>query len=304
MNLADDLELWLQRQRAAVDAHLEAVLAAHPAGQPELDAAMRHALLLGGKRLRPCLVLACSEIAGGRSEAALAAGAAVELVHSYSLVHDDLPAMDDDALRRGQPTVHVVWDDATAILTGDALLTLAFEILAGALELDAVPDDLRLTMVRTLAGAAGHRGMVAGQAMDMAATAPEGASDLDAEALAAIHRAKTGALIRASVALGLLAAGNRDRELAERLDRYAALLGLAFQVVDDILDATADTETLGKPAGSDEELGKLTYVRLLGLDGARAQADALCAEATALLDDVPGSQRLRQLVTWVRERSN
>ncbi len=304
MKRADDLELWLQDQRTVIDSHLEAILTRHPAGEPELDAAMRHALLLGGKRLRPCLTLTSSELAGGCREAALAAGIAVELIHTYSLVHDDLPAMDDDALRRGQPTVHVVWNDATAILTGDALLTLAFEVLASAPELDPVPADLRLAMVRTLAAAAGHRGMVAGQSMDMAATAPAGDSDLDADALADIHRAKTGALIRASVALGLLAAGSRDAELAARLDHYAALLGLAFQVVDDILDATADTETLGKPAGSDAALGKLTYVRLLGLDGARAQADALCTEAAALLDDVPGSQRLRQLITWVRDRSN
>ncbi|MCC5887643.1 MAG: polyprenyl synthetase family protein [Gammaproteobacteria bacterium] len=303
MNRADHLELWLAEKRQAIDAMLTRVLERQPAGEAELDAAMRHALLLGGKRLRPALTLAACEVAGGSTAPALAAGAAVELVHTYSLVHDDLPAMDDDALRRGQPTVHVVWNDATAILTGDALLTLAFELLASAPELEDLPVDLRLAMVRTLASAAGHRGMVAGQSLDMAATARD-TCDLKTDALAAIHRAKTGALIRASVSLGLLAAGNRDEDLAGKLDRYAALLGHAFQVVDDVLDATMDTATLGKPSGSDAELGKLTYVRLLGLDGARAEAAGLCAEAESLLDGVPNALRLRQLIHWVRDRSH
>lgn len=302
MNQADTLELWLEQQRPAIDAMLATLLERQPAGEGELAAAMRHALLLGGKRLRPALTLAACELAGGERAAALAAGAAVELVHTYSLVHDDLPAMDDDALRRGQPTVHVVWNDATAILTGDALLTLAFEVLANAPELDRLPADLRLAMVRTLANAAGQQGMVAGQALDMAATDPVDSDELDACALSRIHEAKTGALIRASVALGLLAAGNRDPKLRADLDQYARLLGHAFQVVDDILDVTADTETLGKPAGSDTELGKLTYVRLLGLDGARAEAERLCQEADTLLKRIPASHRLRQLIHWVRHR--
>lgn len=304
MNHAEDLEHWLGRQRERVDAALAELLERHPAGQPELDAAIRHALLLGGKRLRPALTLAACELAGGDDAAGLTAGAAVELVHTYSLVHDDLPAMDDDDLRRGRPTVHVVWDDAMAILTGDALLTLAFEILVNAPELEALDPGVRLDMVRVLAAGAGHQGMVAGQAMDMAATAPDSAALPDAEALATIHRAKTGALIRSSVRLGLLAAGNRDAALCAALDRYASLLGLAFQVVDDVLDASADTTTLGKPAGSDQALGKLTYVRLLGLDGAREQAAQLCTEAETALQDVPGSVRLRQLVAWVRDRSH
>jgi len=303
VNRVDTFELWLTEKRQAVDVMLASLLDRQSAGEQGLDAAMRHALLLGGKRLRPALTLATCELAGGETRAALAAGAAVELVHTYSLVHDDLPAMDDDALRRGQPTVHVAWNEATAILTGDALLTLAFEVLASAPELEDLPVDLRLAMVRTLAGAAGHRGMVAGQSLDMAATAQDEPADLGAEALAAIHQAKTGALIRASVGLGLLAAGSRDERLARNLDRYAALLGHAFQVVDDVLDATVDTETLGKPSGSDAELGKLTYVRLLGLDGARNEAARLCAEAEALLDEVPNAIRLRQLIHWVRDRS-
>lgn len=304
MNRVDTLELWLAEQRQAVDAMLTTILDRQPAAEQELDAAMRHALLLGGKRLRPALTIAACEVAGGDVRGALAVGAAVELVHTYSLVHDDLPAMDDDALRRGQPTVHVVWNEATAILTGDALLTLAFEVLASAPELDDLPADLRLDMIRTLASAAGHRGMVAGQSLDMAATSQDDPVDLDADVLAAIHRAKTGALIRASVGLGLLASGNRDPGLARDLDRYAALLGHAFQVVDDVLDATADTETLGKPSGSDAELGKLTYVRLLGLDGARAEAARLCAQAEALLEAMPNAMRLRQLIHWVRDRSH
>lgn len=304
MNRAESLEPWLAEQRQAIEAMLTSILDRQPAAEPELDAAMRHALLLGGKRLRPALTMAACEVAGGEARAALAAGAAVELVHTYSLVHDDLPAMDDDALRRGQPTVHVAWNEATAILTGDALLTLGFEVLASAPELEHLPGDLRLAMVGTLACAAGHRGMVAGQSLDMAATAQDGRTDLGAEALAAIHQAKTGALIRASVGLGLLAAGSRDANLARNLDHYAALLGHAFQVVDDVLDASVDTETLGKPSGSDAELGKLTYVRLLGLDGARSEAARLCFEAETLLDEIPNAIRLRQLVHWVRDRSH
>lgn len=304
MNHTDTLDLWLTEKRQAIDAMLTAVLERQPAGEKELDAAMRHALLLGGKRLRPALTLATCELAAGDTRAALAAGAAVELIHTYSLVHDDLPAMDDDALRRGQPTIHVAWNDATAVLTGDALLTLAFELLASAPELAGLPADLRLAMVLTLASAAGHRGMVAGQSLDMAATAQGEQAGLGADALAAIHQAKTGALIRASVGLGLLAAGSRDASLARNLDRYAALLGHAFQVVDDVLDATVDTTTLGKPSGSDAELGKLTYVRLLGLEGARNEAARLCAEAEAVLDEVPNALRLRQLIHWVRDRSH
>ena len=307
MSTAADLPAWLASQRKAVDGALIRILERHPALHPDLDDAIRHALLLGGKRLRPTLALAACDLAGGSADAGLMAGAAVELVHTYSLIHDDLPAMDDDDLRRGQPTIHVRWDEATAVLAGDALLTLAFEVLARAPEFDPIPADIRLDMVASLSSAAGQQGMVGGQALDMAASAPQlqpRPPGMDVEGLAAIHRAKTGALIRASVRLGVLAAGNRDEALALALDNYAGALGLAFQVVDDILDATGDTATLGKPAGSDQALGKLTYVSLLGLDGARAEAARLCRDAESALNPIAGAHRLQQLVSWVRDRSH
>lgn len=292
---------WMEVQRTATDSLLRDLLARGTVPQPELARALEHALLLGGKRLRPLLALAACEVAHGSEEAGRVAGAAVEMVHTYSLVHDDLPAMDNDALRRGQPTVHVRWDEATAILVGDGLLTLAFEVLAEAPELMACDAAMRLQMVRELARAAGISGMVGGQAMDMAA-GRDRTRVLDQNHLAQLHGRKTGALIRASVQLGVLASGHSHASLRRVLDRYAQALGLAFQVVDDILDATGDTQVLGKPAGSDLAGGKQTYVSLLGLDGARREAERLCQEAETALEHVVGAERLLGLIAWVRDR--
>ncbi|WP_147651577.1 farnesyl diphosphate synthase [Vulcaniibacterium gelatinicum] len=263
--------------RVRVDAALDAALPATAAPPARLHAAMRHAVLLGGKRMRPLLVYATGT-AFGADEAVLdAPAAAVELIHAYSLVHDDLPAMDDDALRRGQPTVHVAFDEATAILAGDALQTLAFELLAHA----PLDDARRVAMLRELAMAAGARGMCGGQALDMDATGRGGAIGL--EALQRLHALKTGALLRAAVRLGAIAA-DADAEARRRLDAYADALGLAFQIRDDLLDVEGDSATLGKTAGKDTVQAKATFPALLGMDGARgrlAELGARMGEALA-----------------------
>ena len=226
---------------------------------------MRHAVLGGGKRLRPLLVYATGSALGADESALDAAACAVELIHAYSLVHDDLPAMDDDDLRRGRPTVHVAFDEATAILAGDALQALAFGVLAGGPQ----PDSAKVNMLATLAQAAGAAGMCGGQAIDIDAVG----ESLSLDALKAMHARKTGALIRAAVRLGAMAAGS-DAPTCARLDEYASALGLAFQIKDDLLDVEADSATLGKTAGKDAAANKPTYVALLGLDGARAALEA------------------------------
>jgi geranylgeranyl pyrophosphate synthase len=294
-------EAWLAAQRPAIDEALARMLErATPATAP-LGEALAHAVLLGGKRMRPALAVAAQDALGdddANPTAALMAGAAVELIHAYSLVHDDLPAMDDDALRRGQPTVHVAFGEATAILAGDGLLTLAFEHLAAAPELSALPTARRLAMVETLARAAGVAGMVGGQALDMAATGTR----LEEGALSQLHQGKTGALIRAALRLGALTAtAPSDAQLAA-LERYGHALGLLFQVTDDLLDATGDTATLGKTAGADAALGKATYVSLLGVRGAEARADALLDEGLTALTVLPQRERLEAALHWVRQR--
>ncbi|ATD68054.1 geranyl transferase [Luteimonas chenhongjianii] len=259
-------EVW----RARTDASLQRALDAVAGGEPRLHAAMRHAVLLGGKRMRPLLVHATAHAFGAAPGAADAAAAAIELVHAYSLVHDDLPAMDDDALRRGQPTVHVAFDEATAILAGDALQTLAFSLLAEA-PLDA---EIRLAMVAALAHASGANGMCGGQALDLAATGED--VSIDIAALERLHAMKTGALLRAAVTLGALAAGV-DADTRARLDSFAAALGLAFQIRDDLLDIEGDSATLGKTAGKDVAQDKATFPALIGLEASRDRLQALAA---------------------------
>lgn len=295
-----DFEPWLADCRARVDGRLDALLADHAPLDGRLGEACTHALLLGGKRLRPALACATCEALGGDPDAGVLAGCAVELIHAYSLVHDDLPAMDDDVLRRGQPTLHVRFDEATAILAGDALLTLAFEVLAADSTLAQLPAERRLLMICRLAGAAGGRGMVGGQALDMAATGRA----VDSEALARIHRGKTGALITAAVQLGAGAADIGEGAILAALTDYGAALGLAFQIVDDILDATADTATLGKTAGADQHADKSTYVSLFGVDGARQRAADACVRARDALSALPAPGQLPAFVTWVRDRGS
>ena len=270
---ASRLTTLRQASSTRVDATLAALFDARPAVDERLEAAMRHGLLVGGKRLRPLLVYLAGQALGASDEDLDAPAAAIELIHAYSLIHDDLPAMDDDDLRRGQPTVHKAFDEATAILAGDALQALAFEVLA------SHPYPRLGQLVTTLAVASGRDGMVAGQALDLAAVG----GHPDADAMAHMHAHKTGALIVAAVRLGgLVAVDDHDPRLAA-LIRYARAIGLAFQIHDDILDVTGDTATLGKISGADAARAKPTYPSLLGLSGAQRKANTLIDEAIAAL---------------------
>lgn len=295
---ANDLKLWQQKAQAQIELALERVLPANHAVPNTLHEAMRYATLGGGKRLRPLLVLAASELGEADFTAVEQAMAAIEMVHVYSLVHDDMPAMDNDSLRRGKPTCHVQYGEATALLVGDALQTLAFDVLSRSANL---PAARQLKMVAVLAKAAGSLGMAGGQAVDLANV---GKSMNQAE-LEQMHGLKTGALIRAAVMLGALCCPTLNDDEMARLDAYAEKLGLAFQVIDDVLDCEADTATLGKTAGKDADNDKPTYVKLMGLADARAYAEKLVADAVLLL--VPFGEkaaRLRGLAEFVTARKN
>ena len=272
------LTLAIARYQARVEQALDRYLPAADTPPTRLHAAMRYACLGGGKRLRASLVYATGETLGLAMDALDAPACAVECVHAYSLVHDDLPAMDNDDLRRGQPACHKAYDEATALLVGDALQSLAFEILACDEKLNISPAR-RLQMIAQLAHAAGSRGMAGGQALDLAAV---GKSLTRAE-LETLHARKTGALISAAVRLGALAHAATDAATLARLDEFGRCLGLAFQVTDDILDIESDTATLGKPQGSDAARAKPTYPALLGLADAKAQARRYHQEALASL---------------------
>jgi farnesyl diphosphate synthase len=259
-----------------------------------LHEAMRYASLEGGKRVRPLLTFAAGELAGARPERLEVAAAAVELIHAYSLVHDDMPCMDDDVLRRGKPTVHVEFDEATALLVGDALQSLAFQLLAE----HPLADDPRvqLEMVKLLASAAGSRGMAGGQQIDLEAVG----KPLTVPELEAMHIHKTGSLIRAAVLLGAACGGALDAALRARLDQYAKTVGLAFQVVDDVLDHDTSTATLGKTAGKDARQGKPTYVSTMGIAGARELAQELRHNALQALEPLgEGARRLRELADFI-----
>jgi len=274
-----DVGSRLDGYRHAVEAALDASLPAETEWPATLQRAVRYSLFAGGKRLRPLLALAAAEAVGGTSADALPLACAVELVHTFSLIHDDLPSMDDDDLRRGKPTSHKVFGEAIAILAGDALLSHAFQVL---LEVppEASPALLqrRLSAAARLAAAVGTRGLVAGQVGDLES---EGVA-VDAAALERIHRAKTGALLGASVGGGAILAGASAAQLAA-VDAYGAAIGLAFQIVDDILDTTEDASRLGKTAGKDEAAHKATYVRVHGLERARAEAASLLDQALLAL---------------------
>jgi geranylgeranyl pyrophosphate synthase len=290
----EDLEGFLEATRAWVDEELRRTLPPPDAAPRPLPEAMHYAVFGGGKRLRPALVRLVCRAFGGRDADAAAPAAAVELVHAYSLVHDDLPCMDDDELRRGRPTVHVVYGEALAVLVGDALLTAAFEALARAETADA---PARLACARTLAGAAGALGMVGGQALDLAG----GAEDLGA--VEDVHRRKTAALIAAAAELGALAAGAPAPERG-RVREYGTSLGLLFQAVDDLLDVTSDARTLGKTPGKDAALERRTLVAVLGVEGARRRAEELARAARGAGEALgwsPGSLPLL-LVERLRER--
>ncbi|WP_435607358.1 (2E,6E)-farnesyl diphosphate synthase [Pseudomonas knackmussii] len=286
------------RCQARVDAALDALFVAPRPELTRIYQAMRYSVVNGGKRVRPLLAYAACEALGGDIAHADGAACAVELIHAYSLVHDDLPAMDDDDLRRGQPTTHIAFDEACAILAGDGLQALAFEVLGDAVR-NPQDVDTRLAMVTALARAAGSAGMVGGQAIDLESVGRK----IDQAALENMHRHKTGALIEASVRLGALASGNADTTRLDALSRYAKAIGLAFQVQDDILDVESDTATLGKTQGKDEANDKPTYPALLGLDAAKAYALALRDQALAALDGFDANaEPLRQLARYIVER--
>lgn len=281
--LSASLAAALARTAEAVSAYIEAVITDGAAPSARLAAAMRHGALAGGKRLRPLLVVESAALFGVSHEAALPAAAALECVHCYSLVHDDLPAMDDDDLRRGQPTVHRAYDEATAILAGDGLLTLAFEILARP---EAGPDaQVRIALVAALARASGAAGMVGGQMLDLAAEGRFEAEGRATPTLAQIQHLqslKTGALLRHACAAGGLL-GRADARQMAALDAYASAIGRAFQIADDLLDVEGDAGTVGKAVGKDAAAGKATLVDLMGISGARAELDRLVGEAEAAL---------------------
>ncbi|MFO1367698.1 MAG: farnesyl diphosphate synthase [Marinagarivorans sp.] len=293
--MAFDLSAYLEARAQEVNQWLADALPSAVPGSQHLIDAMGYSLLLGGKRVRPILTLAAAQACGGATAATRAAAVALEAIHAYSLIHDDLPAMDNDSLRRGQPTCHIAYGEATAILAGDALQALAFNQLVRA---DASATT-RLALIEHLSQAAGALGMVAGQALDMAATNQA----IDLAALELMHRHKTGALIEAAVIMGALSAGENEPERLDALGRYARAIGLAFQVQDDILDVTGDTATLGKQQGADVQLNKSTYVSLLGLSAARQHAHRLVDDALqsiVLFDE--RAEPLRALARYIIAR--
>ncbi len=294
MNIEKKLSIYKQR----VDSAMLNYLHEPPTRDTRLRTAMIYAVTNGGKRIRPVLTYATGEALGSDLKNLDAPASAVEMVHAYSLVHDDLPAMDNDDLRRGQPTCHKKFDEATAILAGDALQARAFTILTE--DSNTFNIHTRLEMIRTLGNASGCSGMAQGQAIDLESVGLE----LTLEELENMHRHKTGALIRASVAMGALAAGVESKETLSALDKYAMAIGLGFQIVDDILDVISDTKTLGKPQGSDIERNKPTYPALLGLDGARKHALQTHELAMTHLQDLPESfDLLRELSGYILNRT-
>ncbi|WP_186176161.1 (2E,6E)-farnesyl diphosphate synthase [Vibrio jasicida] len=294
--MQETLTSYQQRNNQQLNQWLEQL----PHQEQPLIQAMKYGLLLGGKRVRPFLVYITGQMLGCEPEDLDTPASAIECIHAYSLIHDDLPAMDDDDLRRGQPTCHIKFDEATAILTGDALQTLAFTILAEG-ELNPNAESHRIKMVQALAQSSGANGMCVGQALDLGAENRR----VSLAELEEIHRNKTGALINCAVKLGALASGDKGLEIMPHLERYSKAIGLAFQVQDDILDIISDTETLGKPQGSDQELNKSTYPSLLGLEGAMEKAHTLLQEALQALEAIPyNTQLLEEFARYVIERKN
>ncbi|HKK55075.1 (2E,6E)-farnesyl diphosphate synthase [Marinobacter sp.] len=293
----DPVTTFLEQCRTDVDTTLAARLAVSEAGSTRLLDAMKYSVLGGGKRVRPALCLAAAVAVGQSGEAAIVPACATELIHAYSLIHDDLPAMDNDELRRGRPTTHIAFDEATAILAGDALQTLAFDWLADA---PMVDDQTRLAMVRELAKGSGHLGMVGGQAIDLESVGKH----LSIEHLESMHRHKTGALIVAAVRIGALTAPDLDPGQISALTDYARTLGLAFQVQDDLLDIEGDTTVIGKPQGSDQARGKPTYPSLMGVEQARQYLAGLLSNALTSLDSF-GSEAdtLRAMADYVVGRT-
>jgi geranylgeranyl diphosphate synthase type II len=295
---AFELKTYLNEKRTIIDGNLAYYIDKHTS-PGRLSEAMKYAVMAGGKRLRPVLCIAAAEAVSGKSEGLLqAAGCALEFIHTYSLIHDDLPAMDDDVLRRGNATCHVAFDEATAILAGDALLTLAFEILSEEMANGDKSDTTVLHAIRIISRASGARGMVEGQMRDMQA---EG-KDISLEDLEKLHALKTGALIRASVEAGALIAGADQRQY-QHLKQYAGYLGVAFQVTDDLLNIVGDPEVMGKAAGTDAEKMKSTYPSLLGLEASQEKARQLVGSALQSLEIFDTkADPLRAIAAYVIQR--
>jgi len=288
---------WMLERQSRVETALEKLLPGVEHAPARLHAALRYAVLGGGKRVRPLLTYAAGELVGADPERVDVVAGAVELIHAYSLVHDDLPCMDDDKLRRGKPTVHVEFDEATALLVGDSLQSLAFQALSE--HVLAADPQRQLAMIATLARAAGSRGMAGGQAIDLQSVGQR----LSVPELEFMHVHKTGALIRASIQLGAMCADSTGAVDLDALDRFAKVAGLGFQLVDDVLDAESSTATLGKTAGKDASDNKPTYVTVLGVEQSRTLADEMFDESLAALDLLPqGGARLRDIARFIFHR--
>ena len=291
-----DIEAKLTAAKGKVEHFLSQLLSSDDKDLIPLYASMRYSAMAGGKRIRPFLVMESARLFGGELSCAIYFAAALEMVHTYSLIHDDLPCMDNDDWRRGKPTNHKVYGEATATLAGDALLTGAFELLCAA----DLPSETVRGAVRVLSEAAGAEGMVGGQIMDMEAENKE----ISFETLVKLHSLKTGALITASVKLGLLAAGVTDDRKISALTAYARYIGLAFQIVDDVLDAEGDAETLGKTVGSDEKSGKVTFLHFLSVEEAKQYAHRLTESAKAEISAFEGSETLSALADYLLYRNH
>ena len=290
-----DLKEYLERQRLLVEKALETALPENKGPEAIVVEAMRYSLFAGGKRLRPILCLAAAEAVGGDVEAAMPAACALEMIHTYSLIHDDLPAMDDDDLRRGKPTSHVVFGEAIAILAGDGLLTEAFVLLS---DYRTMIPERALKLINVIASAASYRGMVGGQVVDMLSQN----KPADVETVEQMHSRKTAALISAAAESGALAGGGKDDQV-KALARYGRAIGLAFQIADDILDIEGQTEVLGKTAGSDVARGKVTYPAAVGLESSREAARKLIDQALVALDGFDETaDPLRALATYIVTR--
>lgn len=294
------LEEYLRQQQHRVEAALDQLLPATDRYPPELMDAMRYSVFAGGKRLRPVLALAATETVGGDVDAVLPAACTLEYIHTYSMIHDDLPAMDDDAYRRGKPTNHMVYGEAMAILAGDALLTHAFELLSSPLLAERFSASLLLQVSHCLARAAGSFGMIGGQVVDIASEGQQ----VDITVLEYIHRHKTAALIEAAVTIGALLGGGATEQV-QALQEYGHKVGWAFQIADDILDVEGDTTTLGKEVGRDAQQEKATYPALLGVEVSRQRATTLMQQGIdALADFDHHAERLRQIAVYTVSRNN
>ena len=290
----------LSENAALVEDALKQYIAQQSSLTQVLTDAMRYSVLDGGKRVRPTLTMECCRICGGESKKALPFACGVEMIHSYSLIHDDLPCMDNDDLRRGRATCHKVYGEDIALLAGDGLLNIAFEILSADNGFESLSPSARLEIIRCLSGASGVLGMIGGQVVDLQA---ENRSDITADELLYLHKNKTGALIRAAVRCGAIC-GGADSSIAAALDEYAKSLGLAFQIKDDILDVVGCTEVLGKPIGSDADCGKSTFVTLFGLDGAKDYLVSETNKAKAALEPLGEKARfLSELADFLLNRN-